>query len=88
MSGYLSQETLEALKVSRYGDLLCHDCTFKMAGRMSGQAFTDYVCQCCKQKKSYANTGTPQYCKGCAFEKFSCQRCMQSLEKDLDGQTT
>lgn len=83
MSGYLSEETLQALKTSRYGDLLCHDCTFKMAGRMSGQAFTDYECQKCKRTISYANTGTPNYCKGCAYESFSCQRCMQSLEKDL-----
>ena len=85
MSGYLSQEQLQALKQARYGDLLCVECTMKMAGRMSGQGFTDFDCQRCKRTISYHNTGTPNYCKGCAFESFSCQRCMQSLEKDLNG---
>jgi len=83
MSGYLSDEQLEVLRRVRFGDLLCNDCTYKMAGRMSGQAFTDFECQRCKRTISYANTGTPNFCKGCAFEAFSCQRCMQPLDKEV-----
>lgn len=85
MYGYLSQEQLVALKESRFGDLLCYECTTKMASRMAGQGFTDFDCKRCNQTISYHNTGTPNYCKGCAYESFKCQRCMQSLEKDIDG---
>ena len=81
---YLTKEELKAVKESRYQDLLCYDCVFKMASRMAGQGFTNFDCKRCNRTISYHNTGTPNYCKGCAYETFTCQRCMQSLDKDID----
>lgn len=85
MSGYKTQQELKILKESRFDDLLCYECTMKRAGSMSGQGFTSFDCKSCNRSISYHNTGTPNYCKGCAYEKFCCQRCMQSLDKDLNA---
>lgn len=71
---------LEMLKEWRWKEVLCTPCS---APRIAGQAFRDYRCAICKQTHSYPNTAVPKICTPCAISKFVCQRCGESMDKEL-----
>ena len=56
----------------------CRACFSKC--RISGQAFTQYICQGCNQPHMHANTATPLLCKQCAEECEICRRCGKAVE--------
>lgn len=77
----LKQPELEMLKRWRFKAVECFDCQAQHG--MAGQAFTNYTCKSCSITRSHPNTATPTLCTSCAIHQFKCQRCGDSLEKDL-----
>jgi hypothetical protein len=63
--------------VRRRAARLCEGC---YGPRISGQAFTGYICNLCHEEKLWPNTGIPVICMECADAKGLCIRCGNSRE--------
>lgn len=64
----------------------CRACFYLDAGRLSGRAFTTYVCAGCHQEDRYPNTGVPVLCASCAETYELCRRCCADVEyRDREG---
>lgn len=75
----LKKPKLELLKEWRFKDIFHASCS----GGMAGQAISYYTCEGCRQPQSWPNTATPRFCTACAIHGFRCQRCGESMEKEL-----
>jgi len=73
---------LEVLKAWRFKDIVCEDC--RSRGWFGGAAMTTWQCPVCKTSKMHGSTATPQICTNCAISSFKCQRCLKSLDEDLE----
>lgn len=77
----LKKPKLELLKDWRFRPILCEDCSTR--GILGGAAMTNWTCHVCKVSQMHGSTATPNICTACAIRLFKCQRCEESLEKDL-----
>lgn len=57
----------------------CEKCKNKTT--IAGQAFTKYVCDICKDSKSYHNTAIPKICKECSEKNNICEKCGIKVDK-------
>lgn len=56
----------------------CQSCYAKKT--LVGQAFREYECQSCKEKKMHPNTGVPQICPDCAQDSNKCSYCLKEMD--------
>lgn len=67
----------------------CAACAYLGRNRISGQAFTSWNCQLCKEPQpSHPNTGVPRLCGGCAEAYGLCVSCGGDLEMRTRGRLT
>ena len=57
----------------------CKKCRAEARGMMSGQGFTQYICENCGQIAYHHNTSVPKYCSSCSDSFYICQRCGADL---------
>lgn len=58
----------------------CVSCYYLRAGRLVGQAFTDWKCFACGREGMHPNTGVPRLCTECADENGACVECGADIE--------
>jgi len=73
---------LQLLKSWAHREIVCEDCANR--GWIGGAAMTSWSCKQCSQPKMYGSTAIPQICTACAINLFKCQRCLKSLDDDLE----
>lgn len=57
----------------RLARLECKACYYTV--RITGQAFTRYICRRCGQEGMHHNTGVPMLCDNCADKSVLCAQC-------------
>lgn len=63
---------------------VCKKCEWEEKGMMSGQGFTDFVCQLCGKTDTWHNTNVPKFCHECSKKLDMCQRCGGPLSETED----
>ena len=61
---------------------ICKKCYWEEKGMLSGQGFTDFVCQICDKTDTWANTNVPRFCHECSKKLNICQRCGGKLNEE------
>lgn len=67
-------------KAKRRAMFCCKWCWYRRSGSLTGQAFTEYTCLRCDEKKMHPNTGVPLLCDPCAKETKLCCACCGDME--------
>lgn len=57
----------------------CKTCFYLDGGRISPQAFRNYVCNHCENEYTHHNYDVPDYCPNCCKEHSVCRRCAANL---------
>ncbi len=79
----------DAHVAQRYEAQRCAACEYLRRYRISGQAFTNWNCQLCKEAQpAHHNTGVPRLCSPCASTYGLCVECGGDLETRHRGRMT
>ena len=82
---HYKRDTKKAQRLERHE---CKTCYYLLGDRIFGQAFTPYPCGVCHETNSWANTGVPKVCLGCANKLRLCVRCGADINMRKRKETT